>query len=151
VQFDDRDQMPRLSRFLFGDWLKTSSLEPLAISADKQTCAVGYQDKKGCMHLRKLAMTASSVVVVDEVSGFQRRAVLRWRLRPGAWALNAQDRTLTLDGFTLKVAADVPLLRFELIEGWESRYYLQKTSVPVLEVEIDQPAKLVSTFEWMSQ
>ena len=27
MQFDDLDQMPRLGRFLFGDWLKTSSLE----------------------------------------------------------------------------------------------------------------------------
>ena len=151
VQFDDHDQMPRLSRFLFGDWLKTSSLEPLTVSPEEQTCAAGYQDRKGCKHLRKLAMTASSVVVVDEVRGFRRRAVLRWRLRPGTWSLDAENRTLTLDGFRLKVAADVPLLRFELIEGWESRYYLQKTPVPVLEVEIDQPGKLISTFEWMTQ
>jgi hypothetical protein len=151
VQFDDHDQMPRLSRFLFGDWLKTSSLEHLAVSPDEQTCAAGYQDKKGCKHLRKLVMADNSLTVVDTVGGFRRRAVLRWRLRPGNWTLDAETQTLTLDGFSLIVAADVPLSRFELIEGWESRYYLQKTPLPVLEVEIDQPTKLISTFEWTIQ
>jgi hypothetical protein len=29
VQFDDRDQMPRLSRFLIGEWLRTEQLEPI--------------------------------------------------------------------------------------------------------------------------
>ena len=28
IQFDDRDQMPRLSRFLFGSWLVPNWLEP---------------------------------------------------------------------------------------------------------------------------
>tara|TARA_R110000822_G_scaffold30475_1_gene88815 strand:- start:4895 stop:6745 length:1851 start_codon:yes stop_codon:yes gene_type:complete len=149
VQFDDRDQMPRLSRFLFGDWLKTSSLEPLDFLNNEQSFAAGYQDKQSCKHRRRVVMADSSLVVTDDVSGFQRRAVLRWRLRPGDWKLDASTQTLKLDGFSLKVAADVPLLRFELVEGWESRYYLQKTALPVLEVEIDQPTRLVSTFEWM--
>ena len=29
IQFDDRDQMPRLSRFLFGSWLVPNWLEPI--------------------------------------------------------------------------------------------------------------------------
>ena len=29
VQFDDRDQMPRLGRFLFADWLKARGVEPV--------------------------------------------------------------------------------------------------------------------------
>lgn len=150
VQFDGRDQMPRLSRFLFGDWLKTRSLEPLSISDAGQKCAAGYGDKQGCEHFRSLVMTQSSLVVTDNVGGFRERAVLRWRLRPGRWEFDGETRTLILDGFTLAVVANVPLLRFELVEGWESRYYLQKTSLPVLEIEIDQAAELVSTFEWTS-
>ncbi|NYT60522.1 heparinase II/III-family protein [Alcaligenaceae bacterium] len=150
VQFDDRDQMPRLSRFLFGDWLKTSTLEPLNISNEEQSCAAGYRDRQGCSHIRKVVMSENSLVVTDNVSAFRQRAVLRWRLKPGEWLIDRAAQTLTLDGFTFTVAANMPVIRFELVEGWESRYYLQKTPLPVLEIEIGQAAELVSTFKWVA-
>lgn len=150
VQFDGRDQMPRLSRFLFGDWLKTSLLEPLRHSGDEQSCTAGYRDRQGCEHIRKVVMTGQSLRVTDKVGGFRQRAVLRWRLRPGNWVVDYKAQTLTLDGFTFTVEANVPVVRFELVEGWESRYYLQKTPLPVLEIEIDQAAELVTTFKWVA-
>ena len=151
VEFDGRDQMPRFSRFLFGDWLKTSVLEPLAVSGSAQKFAAGYLDRQGCKHVRSVVMTKGSLVVTDKVSGFSESAVLRWRLRPGDWELDAANQALELDDFTLKFSTDVPLLRFEIVEGWESRYYLQKTPLPVLEIETDQAAELVTTFEWITK
>jgi len=38
--------------------------------------------------------------------------------------------------------------RFELVEGWESRYYLKKTPIPVLEIEVDRPGELITTINW---
>lgn len=148
VEFDSRDQMPRLSRFLFGDWLKTGEFDPLADLADELKCAAGYRDRQGCEHVRRMTMSDHSLQVTDEVKGFRERAVLRWRLLPGVWDVDVESRILTLDGFTVTVDADVPLLRFEVVEGWESRYYMRKTSLPVLEIETDQAAELVSTFKW---
>lgn len=148
VQFDGRDQMPRLSRFLFGDWLKTTVLEPLSFSDGMQQCVAGYRDGKGCKHIRRVLMNEKSLSVTDCVTGFKERAVLRWRLKPGDWQVDKATGTLVLDDFVLTVKANAPFLRFELTEGWESRYYLERTPLPVLEVEVGQPAELVSTFEW---
>jgi hypothetical protein len=49
----------------------------------------------------------------------------------------------------LEVSADVPIVRREVVNGWESRYYMQKTAVPVLEVELASPGVVTSRYRWM--
>lgn len=146
VEFDGRDQMPRLSRFLFGDWLRTCSLEPLSRRDGVVSCAAGYRDGKGAAHARHVRLGANSLQVRDEVSGFDRKAVLRWRLEPGDWLL---DGNCASNGAQrLSVTGNIPIVRCELVEGWESRYYLEKTRVPVLEVEVVVAGVLITEYHW---
>jgi hypothetical protein len=150
VQFDDRDQMPRLSRFLFGDWLKTSSLEPLTEEAQATHFAAGYRDGRRASHLRRISLGDSDLKVVDEVAGFAHKAVLRWRVAPGEWRLEGQ-RLINMNASSahvLEVHATMPIVRCELVEGWESRHYLEKTPVPVLEIEVQQPGTLTTDYRW---
>ena len=146
VQFDDRDQMPRLSRFLFGDWLKTLSVEPLREEIRATHFGAAYCDRQRVSHYRHVALGETDLKVVDEVAGFVRKAVLRWRLMPGNWQLT--DQCVTNGIHELKVQANVPLIRCELVDGWESRHYLEKTPVPVLEVEVHQPGTLTTEYRW---
>ena len=153
VQFDDRDQMPRISRFLLGDWLKTKQLQPLQDDGQSARLATGYGDSQGASHHRKVMLSDGCLRVEDEVAGFDRKAVLRWRLAPGKWQLmdapnvprlvNANDSAQTL-----QVQASMPIVRCELVEGWESRHYLEKTSVAVLEIEIQQAGTLTTEVHW---
>ncbi|MNZ98812.1 hypothetical protein D3C78_1181140 [compost metagenome] len=48
----------------------------------------------------------------------------------------------------LSVAANVAIVRCELVEGWESRYYLEKTRLPVLEVEVATAGVLITEYHW---
>ncbi len=153
VQFDGRDQMPRLSRFLLGDWLKTERLQPLQEDDQSTHFAAGYRDGQGACHHRSVRLQDDALQVVDDVQGFARQAVLRWRLMPGDWHFESSPDgpRLTLHGgreFSLNVSADVPISRCELVEGGESRHYLEKTPVPVLEVEIQQPGTLTTQLHW---
>jgi hypothetical protein len=135
-----------LSRFLFGDWLRTIEHEPRREAADALTYGAAYRDRQGAYHRRRVALTDDALHVQDRIEGFARKAVLRWRLEPGEWQvdgpLRAQRRA------RLRVQADVPLVRFELTTGWESRYYLEKTELPVLEIEVDRPGTLMSEYRW---
>jgi hypothetical protein len=71
---------------------------------------------------------------------------LRWRVKPGNWCLDGNAIT---DGtHSLSVHATVPLTSIELVNGWESRYYLKKSSLPVLEVEIKEPGILTTEYRW---
>ncbi len=155
VQFDERDQMPRLSRFLFGDWLKAEGVQPLPGSAQATQFAAGYRDGCGARHHRAVSLHAGRLQVVDKVQGFASKAVLRWRLLPGDWRLESSAQGLRLAlgperAVTLCVLASVPVLRCELVQGWESRHYLEKTSVPVLEVEVQQGGTLTTEVIWVS-
>lgn len=146
VEFDDRDQMPRLGRFLFGDWVQTGQFEPLAECGSGLYVAAGYCDRQGASHLRRVGLDEHGLQVKDEVAGFAHKAILRWRLAPGPWRLDGCGAT---DGMTyVAVRADTPIVRCELVEGWESRHYLEKTPLPVLEVEVHQPGTLTTKLRW---
>jgi hypothetical protein len=176
VQFDDRDQMPRLSRFLFGDWLKTAMIEGLTEGV-KTTCfGATYCDAKGASHQRNITLTDTHLVVVDKMAGFASKGVLRWRLMPGDWhlcllpndqflreshvpvtmdvveSIAASAPILQLAGaaevHTITVQATMPITRCEIVQGWESLHYLEKTPVPVLEVEFEQPGTVTTEYRW---
>jgi hypothetical protein len=153
VQLDDRDQMPRLSRFLFGDWLTADGVQTLPGSAHATQFEAGYRVGRGARHHRSVSLHEGRLKVVDQVQGFTTKAVLRWRLQPGDWLLepSPQGFQLVLGSqgvVTLTVSATVPVLRCELLQGWESRHYLEKTAVPVLEVEVQQPCTLTTEVHW---
>jgi hypothetical protein len=105
-----------------------------------------YRDAQGARHRRRVHLAAAHLRVEDVVGAFRQRAVLRWRLAPGPWALDGCR--LTNGAQILTVQGSMPILRCEITEGWESRHYLEKTPVPVLEVEIGQPGTLTTDYRW---
>ena len=143
VMFDRKDQMPRLSRFLLGNWLKTSNI---FYDKDNKNCQVSYKNIYGHKHQRKLSLTDKALVVEDTVSGFNNGVILRWRLSSGAWQLH--EKVLTDGKHTIKVNANVPIVRIALIKGRESRYYYQETTIPVLEIEVEQAGSIITEYQY---
>jgi hypothetical protein len=142
IQFDSRDQMPRLGRFLFCHWLHTSAVDPINQSKAALESAAGYRDWKGVTHDRHVRLSPPTLVIIDSVQGFKRSAVLRWRLVPGNWKLSGT--TVSGAEFSLSVTASMPVVRCELVEGEESLHYLQRTPLPVLEITVEEAGTLVT-------
>ena len=96
------------------------------------------------------------LVVIDQVQGFVRRAVLRWRLAPGDWQLESitgtdasHDWQMTNStGHRVILRSSTPVKRCSLEQGWESLHYLEKKPVPVLELEITQSGTLTTEYHW---
>ncbi|PDW02020.1 heparinase II/III family protein [Candidatus Viridilinea mediisalina] len=145
VQFDERDQMPRLGRFLYGAWLRTRQRK-LQIKRGVTTFSAAYRDWQGAYHKREVTLAAGHLRVVDQISGFRQKAILRWRLCPGAWQRTAQG--WQHGTYSVQLHATMPIQRLELVSGWESRYYMQRTPLPVIEMEVDQAGSLHSEFSW---
>ncbi len=142
IQFDGRPQMPRLSRFLLGDWLKTDSC-----TTTEQGFAASYRHRAGWKHHREVRLDGQ-LTVTDQVGGFAQEARLRWRLAPGEWRIEGNSVT---DGrHRLSVRADMPIASFAIVTGWESRRYFQKTELPVLEVVVTSPGRITSEYRWTS-
>lgn len=136
VQFDSHPQMPRLSRFLLGDWLKTKAKSSLVENEVWSMFSAEYEDRYECAHKRSVSLSDHHLQVTDHVSGFKRSAILRWRLQPGEWKLIGAQ--VVNPKFCIQIHSDVPITRLELVCGFESKYYYQESELPVLEVEIEQ-------------
>lgn len=145
VQFDGRDQMPRLSRFLFGDWLEA---DELALDEASTSVSAAYRDSQGARHRRRVRLEPERCVVVDEVSGFRDKAVLRWRIAPAEGGWHCADGVWSDAHLRITVRSSAPVARFECVEGWESRHYDEKSPLPVLEVEIGADATLTTEITW---
>lgn len=145
VQFDSHDQMPRIGRFLFGAWSHAQVLDQ-HLRGDTSSFSVRYRDWQGATHQRSVALSARSLEVIDKVSGFRECAVLRWRLAPADWKLTKHGAECV--GMGVAISSDQPVARMEIIEGSESRYYLERTPLPVLEIELRAPGTIVSRFDW---
>jgi len=98
----------------------------------------------------------AQAIATAKVDGFKRRAVLRWRLSPQEWLLDKPvemgDQNIrcirNAVGHVLTITSDVLIVRCEVVQGWESLHYLEKTPVPVLELEIAQPGLLTTQYHW---
>jgi hypothetical protein len=158
VQFDEREQMPRLSRFLLGDWLRTEKFESIVTHQNSVRVGAGYRDGKGARHHRRVQLEDGLLFVHDQLQGFKRSAVLRWRLSPHDWLLDKKVDmgvhyyrcSRNYDGHVLTVTSDVQVVRCEIVQGWESLHYLEKTPLPVLELEIAKPGSLTTKYQWAS-
>jgi hypothetical protein len=144
IQFDGHDQMPRLGRFLFGNWLRADCVEPIVEGESEVSFAAGYCDSWGAKHRRKVSLGKQTLEVHDEISGEFKVAILRWRLNPGNWVV---DGNCVAQGPTsLRIESTAPIEHIGLVDGWESRYYGQKVTIPVLEVKVSQAGLLKSFY-----
>jgi hypothetical protein len=143
VQFDGRNQMPRIGRFLFGEWLEMDHCSDIRQDGQNVSWTGAYTDGKQARHRRTVSVCGDIWRVVDEIDGFSDKAVLRWRLIPEPWTLcgNICDSALA----QLRISSTAPLRRLELTAGWESLYYLQKTELPVLEIEVGPGSWTIET------
>jgi len=147
-EFDDSDQMPRLGRFLYGRWVRVDGDDTIRKSNDQQSWSGSYTDAFGRYHRRTAVLSDTSLSVFDRLQGFEKKAVLRWRLAPGDWSTDQAGFSAGAYG-RITVKCDVPVRRIGLVTGWESRHYLEKTPIPVIEVEVGRsPANIITTISF---
>jgi Heparinase II/III-like protein/Heparinase II/III N-terminus len=146
VAFDGNEQMPRLGRFLFGDWLESSGTPSIVSSDDQVSISAGYTTRWRGSHERKVQLKSGSLSVTDRIAGFEKEAVLRWRLAAGSWTMEAN--VVRSDSLTIKIEATMPISRIRIVNGWESLYYLDRKPSPVLEVRVEAEGTVTSSFVW---
>ena len=141
IEIDCLAPMPRISRFLVGEWLTP---ENVVSNLSESEVAAGYTDYLGRSHHRQLRITENKLVIIDRIKGVKNSAVLRWRLKPGHWELD--NCTVKSGEHSLTVSSNATILRCEVTEGRESRYYYEETALPVLEVEVTQDCTLTTEY-----
>jgi hypothetical protein len=142
IQFDDGDQMPSISRFLYGKWprLTVNRLH----EDDAPGLEAGFTNWKDCYHRRRIVPMPNGFKVVDRIDGDFHKAALRWRLAPEMdWQLAKDGCTAGRFGLTIKSASETAMT---IEQGWESRHYMEKTPIPVLETRVGPECRDITTF-----
>jgi hypothetical protein len=140
VQFDGREPMPKLSRFLYGRWLRGRA----TLDSTKRAATAGYTDWKGASHERTVRLEVKRCVVVDRIAGFRQHAMLRWHLAPEtAWNLDRDRCSSSLA--TVCITAPSGLRGVRLGQAWESLFYGSRTPIPVLEAQASPACHEITT------
>lgn len=134
IRVDDRDPMPKVSRFLYSHWPRGR------MERRGEIVTAAYRDYAGFEHERMVGPVETGFRIDDRLEGTFQEAVLRWRLAPERMWTLTEDGCHS-DSLAITVTATVSEDRaapvaFRLVEGWESLYYLEKTTLPVLEVRL---------------
>jgi hypothetical protein len=149
IQFDKREPMQKLSRFLYGNWLKTDWISTLKEANGGISYGAGYTDNFGANHKRTVNLFQNELVVTDEVMHFDNRAVLRWRLMEGNWELieNKNEIELKLESlkFKIQIHCSAEITSCTLGEGLESLYYMQSSALPVLTLTVEKKCIITTT------
>ena len=140
IQFDEKEPMPKLSRFLWGDWLEIESFRILN--------STEYSASYRCSHGRhqrhvKVNRKSQKWIVTDNVSCYKKNVVVRWRLYPMLWEIN--ENTISSKLASLEIVADKDIDYFNLVMGSESLFYNEKSNLPVLEVKLTNYPSTITT------
>ena len=81
VSFDNKEQMPELSRFLLGNWIKPISISGIRTVSDRQSWEGSYTDSTGINHHRKIVWNNDNAwTVFDTFNGPFYIAVIGYNL-----------------------------------------------------------------------
>jgi hypothetical protein len=144
IQLDEHNQMPLLSKFLWGSWIKIKNLNVLKTSGQDIDLIGEYTDYLSCKHTRKIHQNATGYVITDYVSGHKEKAVLRWHLCTGNWKLGTNG--WRFGGVELLTCINNRIVFPKLKKSFRSLYYQKKVLHPMLELDINRPNAIVETF-----
>jgi len=124
ITFDGRDQFPRISRFLFGDWRTTIRV------ASEGLPTLSYEDAYSCNHTRSIKLVPNGFDVIDRVSGPSQAKVLRWHL---SGDLEWKNTGATIESSKMNIHIEASSeFEISLESGWASKFYGVRSEIRVL-------------------
>ena len=153
IEFDDRDQMPHISRFLYGSWPSSNVTLPAAFTDSEFTFGVEYRDFRGALHHRRVCLKRESLEVTDSIEGFCKSATIGWNLPNQTFTVERcrQGVVLISDGGPLKsmmIKTTGHMIDAGLVQRQVAPHYLERRSCQRLEITVSKAATLTTRIEW---
>ena len=143
VSFDGKEQMPKLGRFLLGNWLISEKIEKVQFNPDgKQEWQGSYFDNNGNRHLRGVTVTENVWQITDTLSGNFKEAIIGFNIADMNCKLT-ENRLQTSFGSITISKNTIPLL----IESFASDFYMEKQIIKRLILKTSKPGIFQTTIE----
>jgi hypothetical protein len=143
IEFDDHDQMPKLSRFLYGEWLKTKVLKSLKQEGGAWWWQGEYRDYLGCKHRREVMQEENKYIIIDDISGFNNKAILRWHTKDFNW--QETNEGWISDHVEIKVKSDHGAVKLKKSMNKVSLYYHDLEDSIVFTAEVAKATAKLTT------
>ncbi len=136
IQFDNSNQMPRISRFLFGNWLKPKFVK---FSSKKISAGSGYIDANGNHHDRYIKSIIGGWEIIDFIKGNFEHVISRFILSDAFWQLD--QNKVYCKNCLIKIQSTIDI-KIQINKQFVSEFYGFKRSSPVLEVMANNPCEI---------
>lgn len=137
VCFDDNEQMPKLSRFLLGKWLKVHTVGDIKSSPNGSISWEGsYFDNYKNIHQRKIVAENNIWIIEDTLEGNFNHAIIGFNINTLDCVLDKNKLSSPFGVFVL------PKHTVSSInETYISEYYFRKRKVTRLNIKVSKPGK----------
>ena len=140
IQFDNRDPMPRLGRFLFGNWVNCDYIKDIEEINGTISASAGYEDRYGARHHRDIIVGDSELICRDTISGIFDIATLSWRLANLDWSIETHE--VIFGAYSIMIFVNGERAKPIIENTFESTYYLKKDIIPVLRLDLSKPCTI---------
>jgi hypothetical protein len=142
VCFDDAEQMPRLGRFMLGQWIKSDHVSSIKqVDDGSQHWTGAYRDYRGNRHQRKITWKEDEWFIEDSLSGGFETAEIIYRLPPKTYRIEG-NKIFTSWG---KIDISGSGCDIRISTGFESLYYHQKQPDYALVLRISNKDQKITT------
>lgn len=145
IEFVGSKQMIKISRFLLGS--KICFKNDLKVEKTKNSIAyIAYYSFEENYHRRKVFKDTKKNYweIIDNFRASNGSIILRWRLAPIQWE-KITNLVFQSSKARITILSSKSIFSTNLVEGFESKYYSKKTTIPVLEVVMNQYAGQIKT------
>ena len=119
VSFDNKEQMPELSRFLLGKWIAPNSIGTIKKEINSQTWEGNYTDSEGNNHHRKIEwIKDNSWIITDNLKGQYNEAVIGYNLVNASY--NIKNQIIECSWGTIEVSISSQIT---IIDSFTSEHY----------------------------
>lgn len=137
IIFDGKSQMPSISKFLFGSWLKESHFN-LFYTSEKVTISSGFRNSSGVIHNRTIHIYKTKVIVLDYINGNYKNAKLQWRVLNEDWKIfQSMDDSIEINFIEKSLKG-----KFNFLNCSESLLYNQESDIKCIEFEMGSLKKI---------
>ena len=141
VSFDGFEQMPRLSRFLLGNWIKPDEIGSIKNYPDGGQSWIGsYTDGNKNSHRRNITFRDNIWIIEDELSGNFQSATIGFNFMTEQLSIN--DSIIGTSWGEINLS---PNLHFEIKPGFASDYYWEKHFTNRLVIQLNNSQECITT------
>ena len=142
VGFDDCEQMPRLGRFMLGQWIRADYVGAIEKACDGSKSWTGsYRDYRGNRHQRKITWKKDEWAIEDSISGDFEKVEIVYLLVPDVYRIEGNSVVAKWG----KIEVSGSACEISMSEGFESLYYWQKQPVDTLVLRAGKTCDKITT------